>query len=365
MTKEDMPQIIKGDEIDLVALFKIIWGSRKTIYYSLGICFLLGIIIAFTSPTKYTASATLLPSSEENSSNLGGLSSLAGLAGVNIGSMVGNNSGIDPALYPQVVQSIPYLMELMNTKIRWNDFQDSLSFSEKMKIDLEPGVIDYVAKYTIGLPSTIKAALFPKRDTPSNMQYRNSDIYSLSEQELIILKQLRAMIVVEVDSKSGLVTLTGTNSEPFATAEFTSAAINLLQKHVIAYRIQKALDNYTFLKERYDELSKTYDKSQEEFFAYKDANRFIINERMNPEYQKLSDAYEIASAVYKNIAQQLEQAKITVKQATPVFKVLEPVVVPIEKSSPKRLIIILVSAFVGGFIGFGIVFGQLIWLRLR
>ena len=63
-------QIIKDDELDLIALIKTIWNGRKTVYYSVGICVFIGLLIAFLSPAKYTASATLLPSSENKSSSM-------------------------------------------------------------------------------------------------------------------------------------------------------------------------------------------------------------------------------------------------------------------------------------------------------
>ena len=46
-------------------------------------------------------------------------------------------------------------------------------------------------------------------------------------------------------------------------------------------------------------------------------------------------------------AKQVEQAKLQVSKDTPIFSVLKPVVVPNEKSAPKKLIIILVWSFLG------------------
>ena len=104
-------QIIKDDELDLIALIKTIWNGRKTVYYSVGICVFIGLLIAFLSPAKYTASATLLPSSENKSSSMGGLGALAGMAGINLGSMMGQSEGIPAEIYPQVVNSYPFMNE--------------------------------------------------------------------------------------------------------------------------------------------------------------------------------------------------------------------------------------------------------------
>ena len=70
----------------------------------------------------------------------------------------------------------------------------------------------------------------------------------------------------------------------------------------------------------------------------------------------------MAFEVYKGLATQLEQAKIKVKEETPVFSVLEPVMVPIDKSKPKRKIILGVFIFIG--ILFGLI-SHLINLQTR
>ena len=51
------------------------------------------------------------------------------------------------------------------------------------------------------------------------------------------------------------------------------------------------------------------------------------------------------------LATQLEQAKIKVKEETPVFTVLEPVKVPVNKSRPKKLFVVLGSLFIGVIVG--------------
>jgi LPS O-antigen subunit length determinant protein (WzzB/FepE family) len=54
-----------------------------------------------------------------------------------------------------------------------------------------------------------------------------------------------------------------------------------------------------------------------------------------------------------------------VKKDTPAFSIIEPVKVPIEKSAPKRSLILVVSVLLGGFIGVGLVFGRMIWRKMK
>ncbi|MBN2737400.1 MAG: hypothetical protein JXR70_10505, partial [Spirochaetales bacterium] len=72
------------DEIDLIELLKKVWDGRKMILRTLIIFTLAGLAIAILSPKQFTASTTLVPQTSNGSSNLGGLSSLASMAGFNL-----------------------------------------------------------------------------------------------------------------------------------------------------------------------------------------------------------------------------------------------------------------------------------------
>jgi uncharacterized protein involved in exopolysaccharide biosynthesis len=74
--------------------------------------------------------------------------------------------------------------------------------------------------------------------------------------------------------------------------------------------------------------------------------------------ERLQGEYSIALNVYNELAKQLEQAKIQVKEETPVFSVLEPAMIPREKSKPKKPMIVAIWLFLGGILGVGIVFGK-------
>jgi LPS O-antigen subunit length determinant protein (WzzB/FepE family) len=46
------------------------------------------------------------------------------------------------------------------------------------------------------------------------------------------------------------------------------------------------------------------------------------------------------------------------QENTPVFKIMEPAKVPLQKSKPKSSLILLVMMFLGGLVGTGIIFGK-------
>lgn len=342
--------IIQNDEIDLVQLVKTIWAGRKIIYISVALFFVLGIIVAITSPVKYKASATLLPSSEKKGGSLGGLSSLAGLAGINLAGL-SDASGIDPSLYPQIVESTPFKRELIRQKFDFEGFNEPVSFLESASIKQPESVVSLILKYTIKLPFTIKDALTSNPATASVEKKFTVEVEDLSEIERQALQRVSGIVKITVDSKGGLVTVAAELNQARLTAEVAAKVVDLLQRYVIDFKTKQVRDKLAFVETSYQEKRSDFEKAQKALFNYRDQNRNIVSERVNIDYQRLSDAYDLSSTVYKGIAQQYEQVKLQVKEETPVFCVIEPVQMPTEKSAPKKSIIIAISVFLGMFMG--------------
>ncbi len=343
-------QIIKDDEIDLIALIKTIWEGRKIIYYSVGICVIIGLLIAFLSPAKYTASATLLPSAEKKSSNLGGLGALAGMAGVNLNAMMGQSSGIPAEIYPQIVNSYPFLKEFINEEYYFEDYKEPISIYEYVVDDTIPSLGSKIIKYTIKLPWTLKKVIFSDRKEELE-EIVDYGVLRLREEEMLAMDSAYDLFQIEVDNETGLVNISVEVAGAALAAQYVQKAVEILQKYIIEYKTKQVRGNLAFVQERYNEKKEEYEEAQLAFFEYKDANRNIISERVDPEFQRLSDKYDIASTVYKDLAKQLEAAKIAVKEETPVFTILEPAIVPVKKSSPNRKIILVLSFLLGGVIG--------------
>lgn len=47
-----------------------------------------------------------------------------------------------------------------------------------------------------------------------------------------------------------------------------------------------------------------------------------------------------------------------------MIKVLEPVSVPMERSKPRRSLMLIAFTFLGGFIGVSVIFGKFIWVNI-
>lgn len=338
-------QIIKDDEIDLIEIAKTIWAGRKIVLKTTVIFFILGLIVAFGSKVEYEASCKLMPENQEGiKPNLGGLGSLAGLAGINLD--MGGTGALTPELYPQIAQSVPFLLKVWKEPIQFEKQDTTTSSYIYFKEIDNPSLLSAIVKYTFGLPFQVKK-LFSKSDEEVLKMQAGKKIIRLSKRDTELLEKYQERISVSVDNKSGILTLNTEMPDALAAAELAQLSIDLLTQFVTDYKVSKAKENLDFVQARFDETKKDFEKAQKELALFNDRNRNVTTSLGQIELERRQNEYNLAFEVYKGLATQLEQAKIKVKEETPVFTVLEPVKVPVENSKPRRLIYIGVFIFLG------------------
>jgi hypothetical protein len=142
---------VDDDEIDLIALAKTLWDARNTIIKTIIFFMILGVLVALFSSKEYSASSTVVPQISSKNSRMGGLSSLAAIAGFNL-DMNMETSELSPYIYPQIVQSVPFQLEIMNTKYTFSDVEQQVSLFEYYTEYYKPGFLSSIKKYTLGLP---------------------------------------------------------------------------------------------------------------------------------------------------------------------------------------------------------------------
>jgi len=346
------------DEIDLIALAKTLWEGRRTVIRTTLIFMVLGLFIAIFSAKEYTASTTMVPQSAESGSSLSSLGGLAAMAGINLGSM-GGGSDIPPSLYPKIISSIPFQKELMQTPLSIEGEKEEMTFAHYYEEVHSPGLLGNIMKYSIGLPGVIIKAI--KGEAPTDNQELITDkqqLITVSQDEKKLIEILSAQLSLEVNDKDGYVTLSANMPEAKAAAQLAKKAQELLQQAITDFKIQKAKDQLLFVEERYTEKQKETEKAQRNLALFRDRNKNVSTAMAQTESERLQAEYELVYGVYSELAKQLETQKIQVKEDTPVFTIIEPVSIPIEKSKPKRPLILIIWTFLGGIVGVGMVFGK-------
>lgn len=358
-----LPPIVKDDEIDLVALMLHIWGGRALILKTIGVFVVLGLIIALTSPARYTASVKLIPESNKSMSlgALGGLAAQFGFGGVTAGAEAG---GIPPDYYPEIVKSVPYLKLLMQQPF---DLPQTgpVSLYDYYHQHMQGSFIGNVKKYTIGLPGVIMGWIKGEPDEVVVTADSASSVVRMSEEEREVLEWLQESLTLSIGKEIGMITLSAEMPTAELSAEVTGYAAQLLSEYAISYKTDKAREDLAFVQERYAEAEVRFEATQEALARFRDSSHGSLTALAQTQLQRLQSDYDLAFNVYKALAQQLEEARLKLQEETPVVKIIEPAVVPDEKSAPKRKMIMIVSVFLGGFVGIGLLFGLMLWGNLK
>ncbi|MEA5127261.1 MAG: Wzz/FepE/Etk N-terminal domain-containing protein [Proteiniphilum sp.] len=347
------------DEIDLMDILRQLWLKRGFILKVTGIFLLLGLFIALFSPVQYTAHCTVVPQTGKNSST-GNLGGLAAMMGVNIGTG-GSGETLSPSVYPQIVKSLLFTREIMQTpiKVEKSGEEEITLYDFYTNKTYQPfNLIGNIKKYTIGLPGVLVGAIRGNRSQADNQTPANdsTSLPILGKKEERVYKTIQSSIQLNMNSKEGYIEMNYTFPEAEAAARITDQVRKTLEQYVTAFKSEKVEDNLVFVQQSFNDARHDFLEKQEKLATFQDANRGLTTASARATEQRLRSEYDIAFTVYNELAKQLEQAKLTVKESKPVLTVIEPVVVPAQKSAPRRSMILVVFTFLGVVISIGWVF---------
>lgn len=330
-------------EIDLLELAQKVWAERKFILKACGYAVIVGLVIAFSIPKEYTATATIAPEVSDGKSG-GGLSSLAAMAGISMNTSSGADA-IYPDLYPDIVSSTPFITGLFDVPVQ--------DLKEKVDTTLYGYLDEYQRApwWSLIISAPFKAlgwtiSLF--KDDEVEEGNRKLDPFHLTKDESIIVSNLSKRIGVSVDKKTGLTTIAVTMQDARIAACLTDTVMSRLQDYITEYRTTKAKKDFQFQQGLFERKKKEYEKAQDEYAKFADANKNIILLSYRAEQERLENEMRLAYNVYTSVAQQLQMAEAKVQEITPVYTVVEPATIPIRASKPNKPMILLGIVFLTG-----------------
>ena len=303
-----------------------------------------------------------------SSSRSSSLSSLASLAGFDMG--MTQTSELSPLVYPQIVSSVPFKVELMHAPLHFAKADTAVSLLTYSKEYMKPSVIGSVKKYTIGLPFLLLSKLSKPKEVvlPGDWTAGSADAepkpFTVTKEEEKMLPYMSRAVSLMVDKKEGYITLTVIGMEPVQTADLAIKAQELLQKEVTRFRTEKAESELEYIQARHDEVKQEAEAYQTALAVLNDKSQNLSTSRSRLERDRLQAKYSVTSSIYAEMAKQLEQAKMKVKKDTPVLTVVQPVTVP-TKPSNSRAKTLIIWVFLGGILGCGLVLGKEYWPKVK
>jgi uncharacterized protein involved in exopolysaccharide biosynthesis len=362
MEKAQNPVAANNDEIDLLELAKTVWNKKRLLVSIVVVFAILGVLVALVSQNEYTAGSTFVPQTSEQGKVGGNLGGLASLAGINLGGLSGG-SEVPPSLYPKIVSSVNFRKDLLNARLNIQGNSQPITYHYYYDSIYSPGLIPLISKYTVGLPGLLIKAI--KGNKEKSNYLNDFGLINVSEKELEHFKRLDNQVSIQFNDKEGFVSLSFTMPEPLMAAQMAKFAEELLQKEVIEYKIQNAREQLKFTEERFEEKKIEFEEIQKKLANFRDRNQNLSSAMVLNQLEKLEAEYNFAFNIYTELAKQLEQAKLQVSKDTPIFSIIQPVTIPIEKSAPKRPLIVIIFLFLGLIVAFGYIFGKEFLMGLK
>ena len=340
---------IYSQEIDLKALIKNAWEQRKLVYKITLISLFLGIMVSFIIPIEYDTSSTLLPEISSESSGGGGASKLlqqyGGLIGLG-GDFSAGTESIPVQLYPRVVSSAPFLKELIYRKVDFKSI-DSTTIFKYFDEYYQPNFLLQAVEFVLSVPSHIKNIFVESGETRPMVTKQGEDVIFLSKKEWAVISEMQDRVSATLDKDSGIITIRAKMPDPIASAELGRSTVEILTRYLSDYRLEKVRSNLSFVTDQYEQAETRFKEIQNELAQFRDENKNLATAKAQTTEQRLQAEYDLAFNVYNNLAQRMVTARLKVQEQTPIFKVLQPVIIPLERSQPNRKLILIISVLAG------------------
>jgi len=219
-------KIVENDEINLINLFKVIWGGRWFIILTTLVGSLLVLAYTYTLTPLYKSEISLYP--VLSSSKPAGISQLQGLAasfGYDLGTVETNFN------IPDVVNSKRIKLAIINYNWYFSDIEDTMSLLEYWHKDDKPGLFSRV---------------FSIKETDPQRQ-------RLKWEERA-LKKINDRITVNESKKTGLITVSVLSEEPRLSKEIVVFIADALIKYINQVQLKQASENRQFIEDRIKEV---------------------------------------------------------------------------------------------------------------
>ncbi len=350
-----------GDAVNIPQLLAAIRERTSLIYKITGFCLILGIIYALITPVEYMSEAMVMPEMGGDKGQLSGLlEDYGGILGLgdSEGLKLSEDNTIAPEVYPQIVRSLTFQLQMIDDTVYFADADTSLTIYAFLKDRVGRFYDEWIGDpyYRQGL-SALPPAL--------RQQFNNQEISSVTPKELQVIKEMRERIEIELESGTGVIEITAQMPDAVASAQVCNKAINLLTDYLKEYRTQKAQNVLAFANEQYEIGQSRFREAQNKLAEYEDQNVNINTAKAEAQLEYLEAEFDLAYSVYNSVAQKRIQARMNLQENTPVFKTLQTANVPLERDEPQWVPIIIFSLAVGIVLSFVIIAGGVVYHNLN
>lgn len=331
-------------EINLARFWRLFKDYQKVFYATWLLVGAWALMIGFSIPKTYKSDVKLAPETSNN--NMGAMGSLSSMMGLKLGNMTSEDA-ILPTLYPDVVESPDFLLEILKIKVRTKE-------GNVKDVDYKTYLAKYCkAPWWDAAKMAIGRALVPHKDEQSVVPSQGTKgVIMLSRKDGETLNAVSKFITCEVDKKTDVITISVTDQDPLVATILVDSVSNRLQDFITDYRTKKARVEVAHLQQLFDKAGKDYRHAQQVYAAYSDAHTDVVLNEYKVKLEDLENEVQLKYNVYSQLMVQLKAAESKVQERTPVYTVLQAPMVPYRQIAPKKATILMAYLVLATFVCF-------------
>ncbi len=356
----NQPYYDDEQEIDIMELISKLWKNRSMIIKWCIAGAIIGLVVGFSIPKTYTASVTFAPETQQKTNS--SVSSIASMMGVNLNNSV---DALSIDMYPDIVHSTPFIVELFDLSItfKYKDEQMTTSLLEYMKeYQKSPWWSAVISAPFKALGWVMSLGKEKEDDATTGIL----DPTNLPKKDREVVKFFAENIMVNVDKKTGKTSMSLELQDPNVVATVMDAVTENLKNYMSDYRTSKARQDIENLEVICVQRKADYYAAQQAYAQSVDGNKSVVRQSAQAELERLQQEMNLAYQVYSQVATQLEGARIQAEQAKPVFVIIDPVTVPLQRTAPSKAKMLVIFTFLAGCCAAAwILFGDVYWKKLK
>lgn len=321
--------------IDMGKIVKVILTHRKAYCYVLPIVMVVTYLLMCCMPRYYMSSVVLAPESSDNTS-LGSFSS--SLASLGLGSLgkLANNDAISPDLYPDLLSSNDFVVQLFPIKVINKDGSINTNYYDYLNHKQKDAWWNKIKGYIMELIDPTPLTNFKGTE--------KVDIFSMSKKQQDIAAKIKKNINCEIDQKTYAITISVKDQDPKICATIADSTRQHLQNFIIDYRTNKAKNDYAYYNNLCNKAKKEYEEARRKYASSSDANMDVSLTSVRSKIDDLENDMQLKYNIYSSMNTQKQAALAKIQEKTPAFTTLQSATVPIKPAGPKRMLMSIAMA---------------------
>ncbi len=270
---------------------------------------ILSVGLALVLPSRYTATATILPEVQTSGPlALGTLSQLASTFGVNL-------PGRAPAseLYPVIMQSDEVLKQIVY---------------KRYTLPRSTGTLNLLEYWRIANQDSAEAYEDARR------------------------RLLKQAVQIDASRRTGVIRLSVTLGNAELAADVANTIVADLDQYVRQFQRTSASEQRHWIEERLHEVKDDLERSEATLTHFRRRNRVIESSpELQLEAERLSRDVQLNTTLFVELKRQYELVRIEEVKNIPIVNVLDSAQGPARRSWPKRRVLVLAGAMLGALLG--------------